>query len=168
MQALGLVWDAVDPLTADLSETATQIPAPLHFGARLLLERWRELQNGDGFVVGRDVPARPLGGILRNLAIYQPLEDCLDFRARLAGTAFLRRFGRDITGLKLSEIFLKPHFEGHRASMAEIVHTRAPQAFDVKLRRGNRTLLQAEALRVPVESADRLNMWVLSGLFYYD
>ena len=168
MQALGLVWDTVNPLTADLSETVTQIPEPLHFGARLLFERWRGLQGGDGFVVGRDVPARQLGGILRNLAIYEPLEDCRDFRARLAGTAFLRRFGRDITGLKLSEIFQDVGFERHRAKMADIVRSGEPQAIDVKLQRRNRTLLHAEALRLPVQSANRTNTWVLSGLFYYD
>jgi hypothetical protein len=168
MQALGLVWDAVDPLTADLSETAAQISEPVHFGARLLFERWRELQGGDGFVVGRDVPARQLGGILRNLAVFEPLEDCRDFRVRLAGTAFLRRFGRDITGLKLSEIFQEAGLERHRANMAEVVRSGAPFAYDVKLKRGNRTVLHAEALRLPVQSADRMSTWVLSGLFYYD
>ena len=168
MQALGLVWDAVDPLTAELNETATPIAEPQHFGARLLLERWRELQDRDGLVMGRDVPARPLGGILRNLAIYEPLEDCRDFRARLAGTAFLRRFGRDITGLKLSEIFPRSRFEWHRAGMADIVRSRAPLVYAVKMKRGDRMLLRAEALRLPVESADRANTWVLSGLFYYD
>ncbi len=168
MQALGLVWDAVDPLTADLSETATQIPEPVHFGARLLFERWRELQGGDGFVVGRDVPARQLGGILRNLAVFEPLDDCRDFRARLAGTAFLRRFGRDITGFKLSEIFQEPILEGYRAQMAEVVKSGAPLALDVKLQRGKRAFLHAELLRLPVQSADRTSTWVLSGLFYYE
>jgi len=168
MQALGLVWDAFDPLTADLSETATQIPEPVHFGARLLFEHWRELQGSGGFVVGRDVPARQLGGILRNLAIFEPLEDCSDFRVRLAGTAFLRRFGRDITGLKLSEIVQAACFERHRANMAEIVRSGAALAYDVKLRRGKRTVLHAEALRLLVQSADRTRTWVLSGLFYYD
>jgi hypothetical protein len=168
MQALGLVWDAVDPSKADHSETATRIAEPMHFGARLLFDCWRDLQGADGFVVGRDVPARQLGGILRNLAIYEPMKGSHDFRVRLAGTAFLRSFGRDITGLKLSEIFREPHFERHHASMSEIVRSRVPQAFEVKMKRGGRTFLRAEALRLPVESADRLNTWVLSGLFYYD
>jgi hypothetical protein len=168
MQALGLVWDAVDPLTADLGETATQIPEPIHFGAKLLFERWRELQGGDGFVVGRDVPARQLSGILRNLAVYEPIDDCRDFRARLAGTAFLRRFGRDITGFSLSEIFREPGLERHRTSMAEIVRSGTPQAFDVKMQRGRKTVLHGEALRLPVRSADRTATWILSGLFYYD
>jgi hypothetical protein len=168
MQALGLVWDTVDPLSADLSETAVQIAAPVHFGARLLFERWRELQGGDGFVVGRDVPARQLGGILRNLAVFEPLEACADFRVRLAGTAFLRRFGRDITGLALSEIFQPDGFERHRTNMTEVVRTGSPLGYDVKLRRGKRTVLHAEALRLPVQSADRTSNWVLSGLFYYD
>ena len=168
MQALGLVWDAVDPLTADLSETATQIPDPVHFGARLLFERWRELQGGDGFIVGRDVPVRQLGGILRNLAVYEPIDECHDFRARLAGMAFLRRFGRDITGLRLSEIFREPGLERHRANMTLVVRSGTPQAFDVKMQRGRKTFLHAEALRLPVQSADRTATWVLSGLFYYD
>jgi hypothetical protein len=168
MQALGLVWDAVDPLTAGLSETAMQIPEPVHYGARLLFERWRELQGGDGFVVGRDVPARQLGGILRNLAVFEPLEDCSDFRVRLAGTAFMRRFGRDITGLKLSEIFQDSVLEGYRAHMTQVVKSGTPLVLDVTLQRGNRTFLHAESLRVPVQSADRTCTWVLSGLFYYD
>jgi hypothetical protein len=168
MQALGLVWDTIDPRTADLSETATRIPGPVHFGARLLFARWRELQGGDGLVVGRDVPARQLGGILRNLAVFEPLDDCRDFRVRLAGTAFLRRFGRDITGLMLSEIFQEAGFERHRPNMADIVRSGEPQAIDVTLQRGTRTFLHAEALRLPVQSADRSGTWVLSGLFYYD
>jgi hypothetical protein len=168
MQALGLVWDTVDPLTADLNETATRIPEPVHFGAKLLLARWRELQAGDGFVVGRDVPSRPLGGVLRNLGIYEPLDDCRDFRARLAGTAFMRRFGRDITGLKLSEIFQAEGFERHCANLAEIVRLGVPLSFDVRLHRGKQTFLHCEALRLPVLSPDRSNRWVLSGLFYYD
>ena len=168
MQALGVVWDAIDPLTADLSETVTEIPEAVHFGARLLFERWRELQGGDGFVVGRDVPSRQLGGILRNLAVFEPLDDCGDFRVRLAGTAFLRRFGRDITGLKLSEIFQKSVFERHCADMTKIVRTGAPLSYDVKLLRGRRTFLHAEALRLPAQSADRTSTWVLTGLFYYD
>ena len=168
MQALGLVWDTLDTLTADLSETVTRIPEPMHFGAKLLHERWCELQAGDGFVVGRDVPARQLSRILRNLGIYEPLDDCRDFRARLAGTAFLRRFGRDITGLRLSEIFRQEGLEKHRANMEEIVRSGVPLAFDVGLQRGNRTFLHCEALRLPVWSADRSSTWVLSGLFYYD
>jgi hypothetical protein len=52
--------------------------------------------------------------------------------------------------------------------MADIVRSRAPLVYAVKMKRGDRMLLRAEALRLPVESADRANTWVLSGLFYYD
>jgi hypothetical protein len=168
MQALGLVWDNVDPLTADLREAVSPIPAPVHFGARLLYAHWRDLQKHDGLVVGRDVPSRHLSGILRNLAVFEPIDDLQDFRARLAGTAFLRRFGRDITGLKLSEVFLKTGFDTHRNSMAEIVRSRIPLTFDVKVQRGDRVFLKFEALRLPVFSPDRSGIWVLSGLFYHD
>jgi len=166
MQALGLVWDNFDSLNADLSETISPIPAPVHFGAKLLHARWREHEKGGGFVIGRDVPSRQLSGILRNLAIFEP--EVSDFRVRLAGTAFLRRFGRDITGLKLSEIFKQPNFEFHRDSMAEIVKTGVPSALDVKLKRKKRTILHCEALRLPVISPDRKGTWILSGLFFHE
>jgi len=168
MQALGLVWDKFDPLTADLNEVVTSILSPQHLGAQALYERWRDLQKSEGFVVGRDVPSRELSDILRNLAVFEPIEDVTDFRARLSGTAFMRRFGRDITGLRLSEIFREGRFEFHRDSMAEVVRKRVPFAFDVNLQRGQRAFLRFEILRLPVLSPDRKATWVLSGLFYHN
>ena len=168
MQALGLVWDTLDTLTADLSETVTRIPEPMHFGAKLLHERWCELQAGDGFVVGRDVPARQLSRILRNLGIYEPLDDCRDFRARLAGTAFLRRFGRDITGLRLSDIYAPAKLEAQHALLSETIRGVAPSVIDVRIAREERVFLHFEFLRLPVLSPDRGETWVLGGIFYSD
>ena len=104
MQALGLVWGNLDSVAANLEEVRTRIDVPSQYGARLLLDYWRARQAEDGFVVGATCRARRLACVLRNLAIYEPIEDGRDFRFRLAGTAFMRRFGRDVTGLKLSEI----------------------------------------------------------------
>lgn len=166
MQALGLVWD--DPLTPNQSETVSPIPSPKHSGARQLFGYWRDLQESGGLVVSRDLPSRHLSGILRNLAIFEPIDRSRDFRTRLAGTAFLRRFGRDITGLKLSEIFRESRFETHRDSMAEISRTRVPQSLEAKVQRGNRTLFEFEVLRLPVFAPDCCHIWILSGLFFSD
>jgi hypothetical protein len=168
MQALGLVWGNVDPRAADLHEVVTQLPAPVHFGAKLLLERWRLRKTEGEFVVGRDIPSRVLAAILRNLALFEPLNGGEDFQARLAGTAFMRRFGRDIAGLKLSEIFEPKSFERHRARMAEIAETGTPLGFEVEMERNDRVFLHFEVLRLPVLAPDRVSTWILSGLFYYD
>jgi hypothetical protein len=166
MQALGLVWDDVDDLSVDGDAIHTRLSEPRHFGARLTLEAWRTQRLADGFVVGRDVPSRALAPVLRNLIVYEP--QGRDFRARLAGSALIRRFGCDITGLKLSELFDSEAFEHHRAMMAEVLATDSPRALDVQLKSRGRTQLHFEVLNLPVLAADREIGWVLTGLFYHD
>lgn len=168
MQALGLVWGNLDPVNADLEEERVPIEFPSQFGARLLLDHWRARDGGMGFIVGRDVPSRPLAGVLRNLALYEPIDELGDFRLRLAGTAFMRRFGRDVTGLKLSDIYDARTFARERVSLLEIVDKKFPEIFDVKMTCEGRVFQQFEALRLPVISPDRKETWVMGALFYSD
>jgi hypothetical protein len=168
MQALGLVWSDVDALASDMVEKRTRIAEPIHFGARLLFDIWRKRRAGDGFVVGRDVPSRALAPVLRSLILYEPLGGGCDFGVRLAGSALIRRFGCDITGLKLSELFAPESFANYRAAMAEVLDGDAPVGLDVTLTAKGRMQLHFEVLGLPVWAADRAATWVLGGLFYYD
>jgi hypothetical protein len=45
MQALGLIWGDVDPFARDFEEVCTLLREPVHFGARLLFNHWREKQE---------------------------------------------------------------------------------------------------------------------------
>ena len=168
MQALGLVWGNFDPVNADLEESRVPIEVPTQYGARLLLDHWRVRSESTGFVVGRDVPSRALAGVLRNLALYEPFDDSADFRMRLAGTVFMRRFGRDVTGLNLSDIYPDAGFDVQRADLLEIIEKMAPAIFDVKLTRAGRVFQRFEGVRLPVLSPDRSQTWVLGALFYSD
>lgn len=168
MQALGLVWDDVDNLSPDVDEIHVPIPAPAHFGGRLLFDIWRERRVSGGLVVGRDVPSRALAPVLRNLAVYEPLDKARDFRVRLAGSALIRRFGCDITGLKLSELLERKPFGYHRDAMTNVLATNSPRAIDVRLQSGGRTQLHFEVLNLPVLAPNRKTPWVLGGLFYSD
>ncbi len=168
MQALGLIWGNIDPVNAELRELRTPIETPTQHGSRLLLDHWQSRRADPGFVVGRDVPSRALAGVLRNLALYEPVADMQDFRLRLAGTAFTRRFGRDVTGLKLSEIYDERSFASHRSGLANVVQSNVHELADVKLERGDRTFLRFEALRLPVLSPDRKDIWVMGAVFYFD
>src|SRR6202012_1954162 len=103
-QALGLIWKDFGS-TPDVQETCTPLRAPVHFGARLLFSHWQEKQAAGGMIVGRDIPSRAITSALRHLILYEPLEGGHDFRIRLAGSANLRRFSRDVTGMRLSELF---------------------------------------------------------------
>jgi hypothetical protein len=168
MQALGLVWSDLDPQAADLVRLRTVLDEPTQYGARLLHTHWLRKEAEGGFVVGREVPSRSLACVLRNLAIYEPIEGGADYRVRLAGTAFTRRFGRDVTGRLLSDVYTPQKFAHHRADLSAVVDSHEPKICDVRLARGDRLCLHFESLRLPVLSRDGRETWVLSGIFYFD
>jgi hypothetical protein len=162
MQALGLVWRDVDPVSPDSREVRVRISAPVHFGARLLHRNWRARTGG--FVEGRDVPSRALAPVLRNLAVYEPVE--ADFRVRLAGTALVRRYGCDITGLLLSQLYESAAFACQRKALMRAMD--GPTFHDVKITRAGQVDLHYELLQLPLLSPDRAQRRVLGGFFYHD
>jgi hypothetical protein len=166
MQALGLIWKDFGS-ASDFEEICTPLRHPVHFGARLLLNHWREKQAKGGMVVGRDLPARALSPALRHLILYEPLDGGHDFRVRLAGSANLRRFGRDITGTRLSDLFDGNAFDWRRKTLARVLTTREPCSSDVLLKRNRGDSLRFEVLTVPVLNEAGVR-WALGGIFYPD
>lgn len=167
MQALGLVWRDVDSISPDCDEYCIPKDAPSHSGAELAHQNWRDKHANGGFVVGRDLPSRALAGVLRNLAIYEPVDDGADFRLRVAGTALVRRYGCDVTGLLLSQLYEPRAFERQQEQIAK-VQQGEPLFCDVRITRGGRLQLHYELLLLPVRSADFSQSWVLGGFFYHD
>jgi hypothetical protein len=168
MQALGLVWGDVDAQAAGFHEVFTVMREPSHYDARHLFEFWRERNEEGGFVIGRHVPSRPLARLMSHLIVYEPLDKGEDFRARIAGTSLLRRFGRDISGSKLSELFERNAFEAQRDDLRTLLHTGKPCVLEVKATVDGYPALHFEIVALPVLAPDRETPWVLSGLFYYD
>jgi hypothetical protein len=165
MQALGLVWRDVDFISSDCDEHWMPKEAPSHSGAELAYQNWRDKHDSGGFVVGRDLPSRALAGVLRNLAIYEPVGD--DFRMRVAGTGLVRRYGCEVTGLLLSQLYEPQAFKRQRENMERVQQGEALFA-DVRVTRGARLQLHYEALQLPVRSPDLSQAWVLGGFFYHD
>jgi hypothetical protein len=168
MQALGLVWGDVDAQAAGFRETFTVMREPSHCDARHLFDFWRTCSDEGGFVIGRHVPSRPLARVMSHLVVYEPLEDASDFRARIAGTSLLRRFGRDISGSRLSQLFEPEAFEIQRDDMRMLLRTGQPCVLEVKATVDNYPVLHFEIVALPVLAPDRHTPWILSGLFYYD
>ncbi|HUJ01995.1 MAG TPA: PAS domain-containing protein [Rhizomicrobium sp.] len=166
MQALGQVWGGLDPRARDYRETAKPLSAPTLHGAQTILKAWREAK--DGFVVGRDIPSRPLSSVLRNLGLLEPLDRARDFRVRLAGTALLRRFGRDIKGATLSELYTQGAFERRRKWLTEAIDGERPVIHALTMQQGDGRPLSFERVYLPVLAPDRAAHWVLAGYFYYE
>jgi len=166
MQALGLNWGAAAP-KPDYVETHILRVAPVHRGARTLLETWRTAEADGRFVVGRDVPSRGLARVLSGLALYEPLYTG-DFRVRLAGHALRRRFGRDVTGETLSRLMDEAQFSRHAAQMHQLMETGHPLIVEVRMHEEGRLRLCYELVALRVFAPDGRTPWVLSGLFFHD
>jgi hypothetical protein len=158
--ALGLVLNGG---RREYQEVFTPRAEPQHRDALLLLNEWRRLADTGGFIVGIHVPSRVLAGVLCGLTLFQPIDD-RDYRVRLAGSSVLRRFGRDITGLRLSD-FCGEDFAQHRAQMRRVQTTGEPFVLHVdKLWQGSR-YFHFELVGLQVFSPDCRDPWVMTGQF---
>lgn len=164
MQALGLVWG--QDILPGLEEIHIDKAMPVHRGARLLLAQWQARENEGRFVVGRDVPTRALASILSGLVLYEPVTD--DFRIRLAGLGLHRRFGRDVTGERLSALLGAAQFHAHAERMHDLLRSGRPLVVEVRLMEEGRIYLCFEMVAVRVFAPDGETPWVLAGLFFSD
>jgi hypothetical protein len=166
MQALGLSWGTIAPRSGSV-ETHIVRAAPVHRGARLLLETWHAREAQGRFVVGRDVPSRALAKILSSLVLYEPLYTG-DFRVRLAGHALRRRFGRDVAGETLSRLMDQTQFARHAGRMRGLLETGRPLVAEVRIEEEGRLRLCYELVVLRVLAPDGRTPWVLSGMFFHD
>lgn len=127
---------------------------------------WRSCTDEVGFVVGRDVPSRHLAGMLHNLMVWEPDAECRDFVVRLAGGALRRRYGRDITGERASQIYRPEELEILAADFQEALRSNAP-VFRCRriVKYGVKVAFDGEVGIFPVLSSDRSAKWFLIGLF---
>ena len=143
------------------------VASPTHPRAQELLAFWNA-RPSDGIVVGRDVPSRQIANILSHIAIYEPVGGRHDFKVRLAGNSVLSRYGRDIKGKLMSELFDPDAFHHHLRKTLEVLDNDTPLILDSHLISGSVETLHAEVVVMPVWPADRSDKWVLAGFFYFD
>ena len=158
-----------DDLPSDAPQLAREIiellDTPKHFHARLLLSKW-QLHVPD-FTIGRELPSRALASVLRYLALFEPVEDGDDFRVRLAGTAWLRRFGCEVSGWTLSQLYAGAELDGWRKRLRETLEGGQPICGDLKVIGDNGVQLHSELLVLPV-AVKGGGACALVGLFHYD
>ena len=165
MQGLGL---SVDDRIVDCGEDEhTVLSAPVHRDACFLHAEWHKHASTGGFMVGIHIPSRKLGRVLPALSLYDPIDRGRDFRVRLAGTALRRRFGRDITGLKLSDVFRGKSFDYYAGRMRRVLTDGEPFMLDLRTMHDGVTQMRFEWLGVQVFSPDCRHPWIMTGHFLY-
>ncbi|MEJ0043437.1 MAG: PAS domain-containing protein [Rhizomicrobium sp.] len=141
---------------------------PRHPGAGRLLDYWQAVMaRGDGFVAGRDVPARAIAALLRNIMLNQPLADGTDIKVRLAGSSVRRRFATVERDTFLSALFPPDDFRHHLAAGLQVVATGQPLVVDSSLKRGAVEELHMELIILPILDSDRATPLLLVGVFYF-
>lgn len=166
MQTLGFMLELAPDPVVGFQQCEKPRAAPCHADARMLLDFWRE--RGRVLVIGRDLPSRRIAKVLPNLALLDYRAAREDFRIRLAGFSFVRRFGRDIGHRYLSEIVPEQEHRSLRALIIEARDTAVPIIRDVRIKSATLPLLHYEMLLLRALSVDLETPLVLMGLFFFE
>lgn len=143
------------------------VAAPTHPQAGKALAFW-DARPADGIIIGRDVPSRAIASVLSRIIVHEPINGGSDLKVRVAGTAIRRRFGRDITGSTLSELFPTPAFPSRLESVLTAIETNAPQFADCQLSNGSLGILHSELVILPILAPDRVSKWAITFVFFFD
>jgi hypothetical protein len=143
------------------------VAEPAHPESLALLRYWQDCAAKGGLRLGRDLPAAPIARLMSKLHVFEPLAQNADFRIRLAGTGLIRRFGSDVSGRALSELYSGPVFEDYRSNLAATIESGTPMVIDSRVSQGPNELFHMEYMFVPVLSHDGTQTWVLNGAFYF-
>lgn len=139
----------------------------LHPDAIILLDGWRAREAAGGLVVGLDLPSRLFSKVLRNLIVYEPAEDGRDFRVRLAGTTYLEHYGREVTGLLMSNLFDRQRFEYNCSVGYEVLRSNKPVLLDARFKRHGIEQLHYEIVLLPAWAPNKVDRWLICGVFRF-
>jgi hypothetical protein len=149
-----------------LSDRYAIVQAAHHGDALKLLAFW-EARPPDGIVMGRDVPSRSMACLLSSIMILEPVQDGSDMRVRLAGASLEKRFGYDVKGRLMSEMFPLEEFRDHLKDALSVIETGKAVIIDSRLSAGAVEKLHLEVVQFPIFATDRKSKWVLTGTFYF-
>ena len=141
---------------------------PEHSSSRVLIDYWKSCEERGGMRLGRDIPNRAIAKVLAYVAITEPVDDWRDGRMRLVGSALANRFGRDITGVLISELFVydDPLMLAAMLGGAKMAATRRrPGIATDRVLLDGREQMRNEVIVLPVDSPDSSATWALTGTF---
>lgn len=137
-----------------------------HPDAPTALRFWARRPH-DGLRIGRDIPSRAIARLLSHVIVYAPFADGSNAMVHLAGSGLRMRFGRDITGLKLSQVFVPEDFQVRLAAINDVITRGEPRLAEIVHRASGIEVLRMEILALPVIAPNGNDRWVLTFAFYF-
>jgi hypothetical protein len=146
----------------------TAVPdQPSHELSRGLIAAWQEFAAQGGPVLGKDVPSRAFRSFLGNIAVVEPVEDGRDLKIRLSGDLISRRFGRNISGACVSELYQKDQADWAIACVTRAIQECRPVVGDSRVLEGKIEVLRTELVFLPMLAADRTTRLAMIAGFYF-
>lgn len=155
--------------SAEFQYPKTVLTAPEHPSAAALIEIWRAHEAEGGMRMGRDIPSRGLAKLLPNIVIAEPIGAWEDAYIRLAGSVLTERFGRDIAGMRISELYQNDPKGGAMllAGARCADETRQPGLLSTRVTAGKTELMRFEVVALPIFAPDGVTHWCLVGTFRF-
>ena len=147
----------------------TVLDSPNHPSAQALLEFWRGYETLGGIRMGRDIPSRALAKFLPHIIIAEPQGHWDDARIRLAGTAFMERFGRDVAGELTSRLYAEDQ-DGAALLLKlarQAAEMRKPGMIDLRIRADEIEVFRIETVLLPIYAPDGTTCWAMVGAFRF-
>jgi hypothetical protein len=152
----------------DASHKIAQVFAPEHPSSLQLEAYWLACRAKHGTMqLGRDVPARAITNLLRDLTVLEPVDGGTDYVFRLAGSGFLKRCGSDIKGRRFSTLYRGETFAAGVSIMNGCIREQKPMIYEVRLATPLGTLRRHESIDLPIKSQDGSTDFVVSGTFMF-
>jgi hypothetical protein len=166
MQALGFVLSKSPRRNSSLTHVEEAISGPSHRDAVRLLDRWSKLSASGGMVLGRHFPSRDFTALLPNVVLFEWAGAAREFRVRLAGFSMLCFHGLDITGKILSEFLSDAECADQASRLRSVQRSGAPHLTSGRSCLGGMTVLEHEAVSLPVLACDGVTPLVMTATFW--
>jgi len=147
----------------------TVIAEPEHPGSKVLIMHWRSFEAKGGMRMGRDVPSRAIAMLLSCISICEPLGNWEDGRIRIAGSILTLRFGRDIHGQLISDLYQDDPDGGRMLleNARRAQETRQPGLLSTRVFAGQHEVMRFEVVALPIFAADGLAPLSMVGTFRF-
>jgi hypothetical protein len=142
------------------------VDALTHPDAALAVDFW-QARPADGIRMGRDVPSRAIARLLSRTAIYEPVDSGMDFKVHLAGTSLRQRFGRDVTGESITQLFGAGDLPGRHQALKDVIALNEARMAHIVYSVASVDVLTVELLQMPIIALNGMDRWVLAFAFYF-
>jgi len=155
--------------SAEFQYPKLMLSVPEHPGSIALIEHWLAHEANGGMRMGRDIPSRAMSKLLPNIAICEPVGSWEDGRIRIAGAILTERFGRDIAGILITELYCNDPagaemlLDGARQAQ----ETRKPGLLSTRVVANKIEVMRFEVVALPISAADGLTPWCIVGIFRF-